>query len=341
MSFVSPISLLAQVTLPAQAGELGLPDPTRLENPFQAPMWLDEIRFHIPYVKDGPNFVPLRWSNLFVKLLLGNIPITKGAVPLSLLCKQLNDSAVPDVNVGTPTEQLMPVTYNVYTWKLPKPLFIPARDFLRPVIYYAPSPTSVIPLSAVTVNVTYVCRPLPKNTPTPKKLQIPWVTYYSPPVMENFSDSLIDRSDQSTPSDLYNPFEQELHVQRFVGRFLNFQIGNSQTPDDNNYGDLKGVMTFADELVDFRNNVPLSGTFVSAQDSFNNILIRDPTPFYHVFDAIDRSWTVNCVLPPKGFYLFTVDRLWAYLQSEFDYVAAATVGIGMISWRDVFYAQRD
>jgi hypothetical protein len=158
--------------------------------------------------------------------------------------------------------------------------------------------------------------------------------------MENFTDSLTDRTDQSTPSDLYNPFEPELHVQRFVGRFLNFQIGNSGTPDDNNYGDLKGVMTFADELVDFSNNIPLAGTFVSAQDSFNNILIRDPTPFYHVFAAIDRSWTMNCVLPPKGFYLFTVDRLWAYLETQFNYTAAATVGIGMISWRDVFYAQR-
>jgi hypothetical protein len=352
VSFVSPITLQAQISLPAQAGELGLADSTRLENPFQAPMWLDEIKFHIPYVPVDPFanpivVVPLRWSQLYVKLYLGNIPITNGAVPLSLLCKQLNDSAVPGSNPAAPalpivpTEQGTPVTYNVYTWKLPKPLFIPARDFLRPVIYYAPSPTSLLPLTPVAVNIIYSCRPLAKGTPTPKKLQIPWATYYAPPMMDSISGGvLVDQTDQSTPSDLYNPFEQELHVQRFVGRFLNYQVGADLDPTDNNFGDVKGVMAFADELVDFSNNVPLSGTFVSAQDSMNNILIRDPTPFTHVFDVLDRSWTVNCILPPKGFYLFTIDRLWGHLGTEFNYRAAATVGIGMIGWRDVFYAKR-
>jgi hypothetical protein len=360
MNPISPMVLQAQITMPGAAGELGVADPTRLENPFQAPMWLDEIRFHIPYVVDplaSPNpavIFPIYWSNLYVKLFLGEIPLTNGAVPLSLLCKQLNDSPIPGLNSVTPGVPVQtfeegsppqPVQYNVFTWKLPKPLFIPAREYLRPVIYYAPSPTTALPLLPVSVNIMYAVRPLPKGTPTPKKLQIPWVAAYVPSMMQNFdsvdpeNEGLIDRTDLSTPSDLFNPFEQELHVQRFVGRFLNFRVGESATPEDTNRGDLFGVMTFVDELVDFNSNVPLAGTFVTAQDSQNNILIRDPTPFSHVFSAIDRSWTVNCVLPPKGFYLFSIDRNWEYLAG-LTYTAAATVGIAMIGWRDVFYAPR-
>ncbi len=184
-------------------------------------------------------------------------------------------------------------------------------------------------------------RPLPKGTPTPRTLQLPWAAAYVPPFIGSSESSAFNQTDQSTPSDIFNPFEQDLHVQRFVGRFLNFQVGKDVTVAFNNYGDLRGVMQFADELVDFSNGIPLSGTFVTAQDSQNNILVRDPTPFYHLFSYLDRSWTVNCVLPPKGFYLFTVDRLWDYLGSTLSEEFIASVGIGMIGWRDVVYAQRE
>ena len=356
MNPVSPMVLQTQISFTTVGGELGVADPTRLENPFQAPMWLDEIRFHIPYVPVDPNanpivVQPLRWSQLYVKLYLGNTPLTNGSVPLSLVCKQLNDSAVPGSNTVNPNVPIIPredtghgavpLTYNVYTWKLPKPIFIPARDYLRPVIYYVPSPAADLPLTAVAVNIMYVVRPLPKGTPTPKTIQLPWVASYVPPFMDFQATADFNATDQSTPSDIYNPFEQDLHVQRFVGRFLNYQVGRSATSTDNTYGDLRSVMQFADELVDFKNNVPLSGCFVSAQDSQNNILIRDPTPFYHLFNYLDRSWTVNCILPPKGFYLFTIDRLWDYIANTLEVEFTASVGIAMIGWRDVVFAQRD
>lgn len=90
-------------------------------------------------------------------------------------------------------------------------------------------------------------------------------------------------------------------------------------------------MSIASANVNTATGIITSGTLISAQDSFNNILIRDQTPFAHVFDFIDRSWTVNCKLPPKGFYLFTVDRLW----SAYSAAVTATVGISMVGWREV------
>ncbi len=315
---ISPLLLEAQISPPAGGGSFGLADPTRLENPFQAPMWLDEIRIRLPSANGGAEAAA--WSTLALELKLGNTPLTKGFVPIGLFGKTLSDATILGSNNG--------MAY--LTWKLPKPLFIPAREFLRPTFYCAPfsgAPTK-------TATLIYCCRPLARGTPTPQTLQIPWVTFYVPPnIVSGGSNQGTDRTDQSTPADLYNPWDEELHVQRFVGRLM---------PQNSAY-DCTGLMELASAFVsldpsnvaDF--SVPIgqviTGTLVSAQDSFNNILIRDPTPFAHVFDYLDRAWTVNCVLPPKGFYLFSIDRLWA----NFDPADAVTitVGISMVGWRDV------
>ncbi len=153
------------------------------------------------------------------------------------------------------------------------------------------------------------------------------MTFYQPPkIAFTGGGSGVDQSDQSTPSDLYNPWDQDLHVQRFVGRLMGQPIGEDQQR-----------MGLASVVVDFTTGLPSTGTMVSAQDSFNNILIRDQTPFAHVFEFLDRAWTVNCVLPPKGFYLFTVDRLWSGYRVTT--ASTVTVGIGMTGWREVGYVK--
>ena len=80
----SPLLLQAQITPPAGGGSFGLADSTRLENPFNEPMWIDEIRFRLP---DTGN-----WSRFSVELKLGETVLTKGFVPIGLLGKVLNDS---------------------------------------------------------------------------------------------------------------------------------------------------------------------------------------------------------------------------------------------------------
>ena len=299
---ISPLLLQAQISPPAGGGSFGLADTTRLENPFQAPMWLDEIRFRIP--SSSGTASAAAWSSLFVELKLGNLSLTKGFVPISLFGKELNDSSYA-VGQGVA----------VFTWKLPKPLFIPARELLRPTIYY--EPFSGAP--SKTVTIIYCCRPLPRGTPTPKTLQLPWVSFFKPVYMT--CPNATDRTDQSTPADIYNPFDQDLHVQRFVGRWMGQNISS------------EGVefMSLASANVNLTTGLVTTGTLVSAQDSMNNILIRDRTPFAHLFDVLDRAWTVNCILPPKGFYLFTVDRLW----SAYGATLVATVGISMVGWREV------
>lgn len=308
----SPFVLSTQITVPA-AGEMGVADPTRLENPFQGPMWIDEIRFRLP---DGtgssPGSAGASWSSIFCKLSLPNLPLTQGNVPIALLGKALDDSAE-----SWPLSGSSPY---IFTWKLPKPLFVPAREYLKPVLYFAPYTGA----ASVTVSIAYACRPLPLGTPVPKTVQIPWVAAFVPPVATP-GTAASDRIDESQPSDLYNPWRQDLHVQRFVGRLM---------PQGQN-GEENLLMALADATPNLFAGLSTNavGALVTAQDSFNNILIRDPTPFAHVFDFIDRAWTVNSILPSKGFYQFQIERFW----SQYTTPVIATLGISMVSWREVQY----
>ncbi len=308
---ISPLLLQAQISPPAGGGSFGLADTTKLENPYQAPMWIDEIRFRLPGGTQGQ-----AWSRIWVELVLGQTPLTKGFVPIGLLGKVLNDSQIIGENGTAGNTDPSP---DVFTWKLPKPLWVPARELLRPTIYFEPytgAPSKV-------VTIIYACRPVAKDTTPPSTLQIPWVTFFKPPDLScSAATPAVDTINQSTPADLYNPWDQELHVQRFVGRLMGRDLGEAQTH-----------MSLASANINLNTGLPTCGTLISAQDSFNNILIRDPTPFAHVFDFIDRAWTVNCVLPPKGFYLFTIDRLWSAYVPAVAFVA--TVGISMVGWRDV------
>lgn len=304
----SPFLLQAQINVPA-AGEIGLADPTRLENPFQGPMWLDEIRFTLP--NSTAAFIGANWASVYARFYLGNLPLTQGNVPIGLFGKAIDDSVDRSIGLNTPPYR--------FTWRLPKPLFVPARELVRPVLYYAPYSGA----TAVDVTLCYACRPLPVGTPTPKTLQLPWVAPFVPP-MQATGVAAADRIDESQPSDLYNPHAEDLHVQRFVGRLM-----------VQNGGEENGKMGLASASPNLEAGLPdaATGTLITAQDSFNNILVRDPTPAAHLFDFVDRSWTVNAVLPSKGFYQFSVDRRW----SDYSTGITATFGIAMVGWREVAY----
>ncbi len=316
MNPISPLLLQAQIIVPAGGGSFGVADSTRLTNPFQAPMWLDEIRFRLPTNAH-------QYAGMRVLLELGETPLTNGFVPIATLGKVLNDSRTNGEFVAVSAE----VVPNCFTWKLPKPLFIPAREYLRPTMYF----DTFSGAATNPVTIIYCCRPLPKNTPTPQTMQIPWVTYFQPPYLSCSSGTpAVDTINQSTLSDLFNPWDEELHVQRLMGRLL--VRGTNSGGDEDNHMSLVSAKVNLTPGQTTSGQVT-TGTLVSAQDSFNNILVRDTTPFGHVFDIIDRSWTVNAILPPKGFYLFTVDRLWSnYLPAT---VVTATVAISMVGWREV------
>lgn len=272
------------------------PETTRMQNPFRTPMLIDEIRFRT----NALGFFNGLMSSK-VEILLGRSPLTNGMVPIGNLCKVLLDG-----NFGSDGGAL---PYFHHTWKLPKPLYVPPEELLTCRLHYS----GEFGGSATTVmQVTYAGRSLPSNFPRPKTQWLPWAAAF-----QTASLALTDGNSDETISDqadLVNPFDEPLRVQRFIGRTL-----RNNNLAANELGQQAG------------DQAPSTMTFVRAVDSFGNILVRDPTPFTHLFQFVDRTWTVNAVLPPKGFYLFQINRDYTITVANTSFAHA----ISMVGYREV------
>lgn len=278
----SPI-LVSSGFLTMNANQAVGPDPSRMTNPYKTPMLVDEIRFRTTRVGgNGPG----PQLSLLVELKLGRIPLTNGFVPAYALCKQ---SPATDNNFGT-----TPSAYVVSTtWKLPKPIYVPYGEYLSFRVMYDPTLTPAY--ASTTAEVSYAGRSLSSGTQKPASVWIPWATSFPIPLLAQQELTAVSSSTISTQSQLVNPFDDVLYVQRFIGRTW-------QSQEAQELGPLGGGTPATGVDLAFKY------TMVRATDSLGNILVRDPTPFPHLFQFVDRTWNVNTVLPPKGFYIFQVDR---------------------------------
>lgn len=288
---ISPV-LLNSGVLTVLAGQSLELDQSRMGNPFRSAMLIDEVRFKANDISQFGNYLTIR-----AQLSLGRIPITRGFVPISCFGRVQSD-----VEGGL-----------FYCWKLPKPLYVPRDELLvTKVLFDTRYGTGA--LASVPVEVSYAGRSLDRGYPIPDMISIPWVTHFDIPLLvftSGNSDLTI-----STQAEILNPFDKLLHVQRFIGRTLRIDAAQDKIElGENGRGDQGATQM----------------TMVRAHDSLGNILVRDPTPFPHLFQYLDRSWTVNTRLPPKGFYIFEVAR---------DYTATATGtsfahAISMVAHREV------
>lgn len=277
----SPIILRAPAVSLAPNAVLEL-DPVGLENPFRTPMLVDEIRFYAEAGSGALQLIPR------VEIKLGREPITHGYMPIRLLAKVMNGSMASGNTF---------LAFSV--WKLDKPLYVPPNQRLS--IRVASVVTSSDASATVLVSCQLAGRSLSSKEPIPKSIWLPYGAFWTTPVVSN--GAIFEN--QSAESDLVNPFDMPIQVQRFVGyhsaeRTIKYQLATQLTT-------------------------------VQAVDSFGNILVRDKTPFSHLFCILDRTWTVRATLQPKGFYIFNTIQ---------DYTLAGPVlgnqcGIGMVGYREV------
>lgn len=291
----SPILLSASATISAGGGTAEF-ETTRLQNPFRTPMLLDEVRVFVTRGGANPNAYDAYGLGLDLKL--GRVPLTKDYVPIANFGKALNDDPDP------PGFGFQQIVTGPWTWKLPKPLYIPATEFLVPKIYWPPDLVTSLPR---TVTIVYAGRSLEDGLQVPESIPVPYVSYISTPRVAWGSNTTY----QSTPSGLVNPFNEPLYVQRFIGRqWLSVGSFVGSNPD------ATGI-----------------STLVRAANHDGMIMIKDPTSFSSVFAVPDRSWTINTVLAPKGFFIFTLDRDYS-AYSAFSAQSNAQF-ISMVGYREV------
>lgn len=292
----SPILLSATATVaPGAVAEF---ETTRLQNPFRTAMLIDEVRI---FISGSTATTPITYG-LGLDLKLGRVPLTKDYVPIANFGRALNDDPdPPGILIGQTTMSVL----GPFTWRLPKPLYVPATEFLIPRIFnnppYAASQTR-------TITIAYAGRSLDESERIPDVIDVPYVSYWECPVQTSGNQT----PQQSTEADLVNPFNEPLTVQRFIGRCWGT---GAQFP---------GGATIGTPDVGF-------GVGVRAANSNGVIMVKDSTPFPTLFSLPDRSWTVNNLLAPKGFFLFYLDF------DQFGEVQSADIApiISMVGYRKV------
>lgn len=284
----SPIGLVQQVAL-ANAGEMKSANAVYLENPYRTPVWVDEIRFELTDTDPASNAsTPGLGLITSVKLDLGRNPLTNNYLPLAMLCQMLNNEEMQA---------------EVFTFRLPAPLWLPSGEIVKVQFLstlFGQDPTRFFRATSIRLSING--RSIPYGTTPPQTINLPWVTAYVGAPVSVPDGTAVTASQESTKADLQNSFEGPLHVKRFVGRLLSFNNG-----PHSNERNVSEVGSYG--LLQTQNVAQVAERYVRVRltNTDGQITAVAPTPFAHLFSSLDRSWAVNTLLRPKGFYVAQVD----------------------------------
>ncbi len=266
-----------------------------LKNPSGEAMEIREIRFQVNNDDDE-----IGGANMSCRLDLGKLPLTSGFIPIWNFGRgeDMVGETLETVGAGDKDRQ--------FRWKLPRPLFIPAGGSLSAKLKHEGGITA-----ALTGRVSYLGRTLPKGAPIPKKLAVPYISFYR---SKAFSGSSAD-TDESSESDLQNPFDVPLMVERFTGRVATFYDGSSY---EYLYPEIEMDLLTLKMIAS--NGWPL---------------VRDYSVFGGVFDPSTRSWECPHLLDPGAFYKLQYSKLAASPGSGFGAGYSFRALVSMVGWREV------
>lgn len=200
---VSPNS---QVAVPAQ----------NLQNPLGGPMEIHEIRIQVTALQPPESANTLfadpadQGALIGVKLDLGTIELTNGFVPAWALGQDINQNAKTQFLNAKPGQTVCQISA-YYRWVLPKPLYVPEGATIVPQFQHR----GFAPVT-VNVGIAYSGRALPRNTPKPQKVNVPWISsYYSTALQLSATATSFD---QSSPVDLFNKWDVPVNLHRLTAR---------------------------------------------------------------------------------------------------------------------------
>jgi hypothetical protein len=270
--------------------------PGTLRNQSKDPVMVTEIRIAnqaaTSYSRRG-GAVTVAAGNISLEMRVGNVFLTRDFVPYWLFGQQVG------LNGALATQ----------TWRLPKPLFLsPGEEVFVRFKNLGTVDATTQQITAKALNVTLAGYGLQGCTSYPKTIPVPYITTYIGPTSSAAGTIL-----ESVDTDLVNPFDVPMFVNRFVGALAVWTA---------NAGAAGALSAYADAAQ--------RQFTISMVDHLANGTIRDAVQWGHLF-GVDLSWVVNTVLPPKGYYLATVNVGTDTLGSQ----APLQPLIGMIGTREV------
>ncbi len=292
----SPVHLSANVVL--RANTSGSVPAAALKNPMGKDMELLEIKFEISGPGDASAFV--FGGTISCELTMGTHRITNGSIPVWNFGRAENLAAENNFDVDK--------SYCSYSWRLPRPLFIPAGAVLVPKFSH-----SGFVSDTVNVRVGYSCRTVFVQ---PRKIYLPWVAKYASKAFNPIENADVDVSSEL---DLVNPHPEVFHLQRFVGRTQILRTDQTASENDPQY--------FGSRYLQMR-----------MVDSYGRPILRNFAPFRSVFGALTRSWEMDngAELDPEAYYRVNLrkDALTLAGGSN-DIAAVAQAFISMVGWREL------
>jgi len=293
----SPVHLSASLVLPS--GSNGAPQPAALMNPMGQDMELLEIKFELSgaFVAGDETVTPGFGGTVWCELAMGGVKLTNGAIPV------WNFGRAENLQAETFTDDENSLGFSAFSWRLPRPLFVPAGAVVIPNFTH----TGFIP-NTLNVRIGYSARTVFTK---PKRIYVPWVAKYASKSFNPIEDAGVDLS---SDLDLVNPFSEPVHLQRFVGRTLMLRANG--TADEDGRG-------FAAQYLNVR-----------MTDSYGRPIVRSYTPFRSVFGALTRTWELEngAQMDPKAFYIVNLRKDAMTTDTA---GAAAQAFVSVVGWREL------
>lgn len=249
-----------------------------------------------------------------------NTGTTNYYTPIFILSTSIQIGAVPLTNGLVPVMAICP-TYDLSTeptlvWHLPKPLYVPPNVTLY--VNMALNPSYPGNYATDYIRVAVVGRSLPSDYPQPQEIYAPWASAAVFDKNSNQISTLAGRQILTSPDNaLGNPNDTDLMVTRFVG-FRSADITTSVT-------DYEGADTCTLKM-----NI-----------SNGKLLVREPTPWYHLFPNSRRFFDTRALLRGKnsvrtgGEFVRAQFSFQSFTYSSVDYTNIGTNYVGMIGYRKV------
>ncbi len=278
-----------------------------------------------------------------IALEVGRHQITRPDIPIGLCCRWSNfsreiaqdwirnASAAQIAGVGA-NAAFKAVNPQAFTWRFAKPLYLPNSQSLT--IKIRSDGIGAGDGGGWTVETSVFGRRFPGDYKPPDIVPVPYATYWadslrSPP----WTTAVIA---DSTAVDLINPFQTPLFVKEFRGNHLISYVAavfyDGLRPFGGSADSAKHPQTIGFDHV----TVQMINSGVRPEDadqSTNNFLVRDFTPWNHLFMATSQGWIVNTMFSPSQ---------WAHLRVKYLGSPVGTVpanvrfSAGMVGYRMVY-----
>lgn len=304
-----PIHLTASTTLAANS--TGGVNAIALKNPLGQAMEILEIKFQL--YQDELQIVNLL-GTIACKLDLGKYPLTGGYVPLWCMGRAEN---LYSEMVSDPSSKCV----NEFTWRLPKPLYVPADAVVLPTFQHRG-----LIKQDIQIRISYSARSIPAGAALPSRVALPYAAAWSAKSFYIYDAG----TDASRETDLVNPFDEPLHLQRFTGR-----VGMASLAQDT--GEVNQITDGAGEGYGGygRDYTPTALYSIRMVDSYGRPLVRTLLPFRTVFSGVTRSWEVaEATIDPRAYVLAHLKKTEpAGTLSELLPVLITQAYVGMVGYR--------